>query len=64
LKKLSSGASIDSSLHRQAVHKNSVLDADSFDIVVRRRVCGATIASDVTSGHTSRLTHKQHLAFP
>jgi hypothetical protein len=51
-------------LYRQAVHKNSVIDADSFDIAVRRRVCGATIASDVASGHTSKLIHRQHLAFP
>jgi hypothetical protein len=46
------------------MHKNSVLDADGFDISIRRRVCAATTASDVASNHTSRLIHGQHLAFP
>jgi hypothetical protein len=39
-----------------------VIDADSFDIAVKRTVCAATTASDVASGHASRLTHRQHLA--
>jgi hypothetical protein len=41
-----------------------VLDADSFDIAVRPRVRAATTTRDVAFGHTSRLTHRQHLAFP
>jgi hypothetical protein len=41
-----------------------VLDADSFDIAVRPRVRAATTTSDVTFGHTARLTHGQHLSFP
>jgi hypothetical protein len=47
------------------MHKNTVLDADVFDIMVeRRRVYAATTASNVVFGHASRLTHRQHLAVP
>jgi hypothetical protein len=34
---------------------------DDFE---RWRVCAATTASNVAFGHTSSLTHTQHLAFP
>jgi hypothetical protein len=38
---------------------------DGFDITVeRRRVYAATTASNIASGHASRLTHRQHLVVP
>jgi hypothetical protein len=38
---------------------------DVFDVTVeRRRVYAASTASNVASGHTSKLTHRQHLAVP
>jgi hypothetical protein len=42
----------------QAVHKNTVLHADDFDIMVERwRVYATTAGNDVASGHASRLTN-------
>jgi hypothetical protein len=47
------------------LHKNIVLQAEGFDITVkRRRVYVTTAGSDVASGHASRLTNRQQLAVP
>jgi hypothetical protein len=47
------------------MYKDIVLNANDFDITVERhRVCANATTSTVTSARGSRLTQREHFAFP
>jgi hypothetical protein len=49
----------------QAMHKDDVLNANGFNITIKRRcVCANATTSIVTSARGSRLTYREYLTFP